>query len=90
VNYVIEFVQPGLDFASNGRDLVASFEADSPFLSVHAGDLLRPASWPGQNLPSSTQWRVLKVEHILVRGDDEHHVSTHKLVVYSREEKAGN
>lgn len=61
-------------------DLYASFSADTPFMTVQAGDLLNQVGWDGKGIPGTTILRAVNIEHIIWEGK---RGVKHKVCVYT-------
>ena len=70
--YRLEIYSP-----KNDKDLIISFESQTPFMTISVGDVLSPSGW-GEGGPK-TKLRVTRVEHILF-GDAKPYQT---LVVYT-------
>jgi hypothetical protein len=60
VRYVLEVRRP-----DNYSDVWALFEAATPWVAIHVGDLIDPGNWPGSQSPKRVL-RVIRVEHVVV------------------------
>ena len=58
--YDINIYGPG-----NAKEPWKAFSSETPFLSIHEGDLVDCAGWPGPRPPSATL-RVVNVRHRLI------------------------
>jgi hypothetical protein len=59
MEYHLEIYAPG-----SARDVWISFEADSPFMAMSAGDIVNPGLWEGSESPMKVL-RVVTVEHLV-------------------------
>lgn len=73
--YVLEIYVP-----DSFDDVWVQFESDTPFLCIHAGELINPGTWEGSKSPMEIL-EVLQVEHIL--WDGEAGIPKHKTCVYT-------
>jgi hypothetical protein len=70
--YCLEIYEPG-----SADDVLQQIEADIPFASVSAGDLLRPLNAPGSPL-----LRIVHVEHIVWETDGK---ARHKICLFTED-----
>ena len=74
--YSLEVYEPG------SIDTVwENFQTSSPFLAIHAGDIINPSTWPGSRSPQRVL-RVTSVEHLIWGKQGE---TKHKLMVFTEE-----
>lgn len=60
-------------------------KSETPFMSIHAGDLFNPGASPGSEGPMKTL-RVVAVEHVVVGVEDANGMTDakrHKLLVFT-------
>ena len=76
--YILEVYQPDAV-----EDVWVTFESESPFGAISAGDIVNPGLWEGTQSPMKVL-EVTRVEHILWTTDNERTVK-HKIMVFSRE-----
>ena len=69
MKYALEIYGPG-----DRKTAVAVFSSETPFGSIHKGDLLNPVTAP------DVTWRVTDVQHV-VSGFGEK--NSHKILVYT-------
>jgi hypothetical protein len=74
VRYCMEIYLPG------GRDVAVAYEADTPFMAIHAGDVLHPGFW-GLDEPLGGMLIVKEVIHLLWQSGEK--PIGHKLMVYT-------
>jgi hypothetical protein len=74
--YEIEIFYP-----NSRKDVWRSFEASTPFMSFHKGDVIDPSSWSGSRSPLRLL-RVTQVNHALSEKDEQ---TEHKVEVFTEE-----
>lgn len=74
--YVLEIYEPG-----SVDDVWITLSSDTPFMSIHAGDVINPGIWPGSESPMKVL-RAVTVEHILWESNG---ITKHKICVFSDE-----
>jgi hypothetical protein len=74
--YALEIYYPG-----SVNSVWVYFGSDTPFQSIHKGDILNPATFPDANADSIL--RVTSVEHILWTLQNKE--SKHKICVYTED-----
>ena len=74
--YLLEVYEPGTT-----ETVWEVFQTSSPFLGIHAGDLINPALWPDSRSPLK-MLRVTSVEHVIWGKQGE---TKHKLMVFTEE-----
>ena len=75
VQYHLEIYEPG-----SADDVLVVFKAERPFLSIHAGDIINPVSWPNFKAPMKVL-KVVSVEHIV--WEIESSRIAHKLSIFT-------
>ena len=81
MKYSIEIYEPWSE-----ENVIQQLESDeSPFPSIHAGDLIDPLDWPGSGSPMRVL-RVTAVKHLVwpSRKEEEPGLK-HRLMVYTEE-----
>ena len=87
MKYNLEIFCPG-----SFNDVACVMESDSPFLSIHKGDLINPRGWSqGQdNLVDAAQGfqygivlRVTGIEHIISGLPDDPSIARHKVCIFT-------
>jgi hypothetical protein len=74
--YILEIYEAG-----RSDEAWVVFQSSTPFLSIHAGDLINPFDWPNSKAPLKIA-RVTCVEHILWQSNGK---TKHKVCVSTEE-----
>lgn len=74
--YFLEILEPG-----STRECWVAFSSNSPFMSIHVGEILDPQIWNPAPDPGVIL-QVVNVEHVIWQLDGQD--ARHKIVVYTK------
>lgn len=80
MKYTIEIYEP-----NNTSDVLVSFDASSPFISINKGDILNPSFFAGYDKNPKKVLRVTNIEHIIWQHEKSLE-PTQKILVFTKEE----